>query len=146
MKYALIFLFTCVLAIASAQNDDNEMVSGAPVYAYKLVTAVCSERYRKYSKPWAECISQGYRKVSHYDDDNEYLPPRRLRSRAYQLDYFTDKQPQCCFCSNGGDGAGACTTVNQCNKRKYDGYRCTQTGEESGCTWNKGGVFGPGCM
>ena len=143
MKYALILLFTCVLA-TSAQNVDNEVVSGAPVRAYKLVSAVCNDRYHKYSTPWAECISQGFRKVSHYDD--EPLPPRALRRPTHEFDYFNDKHPQCCFCSNGGDGSGACTTVTQCNKRKYDGYRCTQTGEESGCTWNTGGAFGPGCM
>ena len=144
MKHVLlILLFTCVLA-TSAQNGDNEMVSGAPVYAYKLVSAVCDEKFPTYSKPWAACISQGFRKISHYDD--EPLPPRALRRPTHEFDYFNDKHPQCCFCSNGGDGSGACTTVTQCNKRKYDGYRCTQTGEESGCTWNTGGAFGPGCM
>ena len=55
-------------------------------------------------------------------------------------------EPKCCFCSNGGDGSGACTTVELCSQKSSDGYRCTQSGEKSGCKWESGGVFGPGCM
>ena len=57
----------------------DEMVEGARVSAYKAVTARCNNQYRKYSIPWASCISNGFRKVSHYNsnsfdrsDDGDY--------------------------------------------------------------------------
>ena len=48
-------------------DTDEEMVEGAPVSAYQHVTARCNDQYPKYSVPWATCISNGFRKVSHYD-------------------------------------------------------------------------------
>ena len=57
----------------------DEMVEGARVSAYKAVTARCNNQYPKYSIPWASCISNGFRKVSHYNsnsfdssDDGDY--------------------------------------------------------------------------
>ena len=57
----------------------DKMVEGARVSAYKAVTARCNNQYPKYSIPWASCISNGFRKVSHYNsnsfdssDDGDY--------------------------------------------------------------------------
>lgn len=56
------------------------------------------------------------------------------------------RQPQCCFCGNGGDGSGACTTVDYCAS-KGGGYRCTQPGS-GGCEWVKKSALQPngGCV
>ena len=71
-------------------DTDEEMVEGAPVSAYQHVTARCNNQYPKYSVPWATCISNGFRKVSHYNDaarfdiDEDAVPfdiaaPQRFR-------------------------------------------------------------------
>ena len=41
------------------------------------------------------------------------------------------KQPQCCFCKNGGDGSGGCLEVQQC-MAKGGGYTCGGGGD-GGC-------------
>jgi lysozyme len=57
------------------------------------------------------------------------------------------RQPQCCFCSNGGDGSGACATVEYCSGRAKDGYSCHANPDE-GCTWVKKSALEPhgACM
>ena len=113
-------------------DTDEEMVEGAPVSAYQHVTARCNDQYPKYSVPWATCISNGFRKVSHYNDaarfdiDEDAVPfdiaaPQRFRGVPKER----------CFCSNGGDGSGACTTVKYCNSRSDGGYRCSKV--DNGC-------------
>ena len=42
------------------------------------------------------------------------------------------EQPACCFCSNGGDGSGACFEVSKCNAKAS--YSCHGTGS-GGCEW-----------
>jgi hypothetical protein len=53
--------------------------------------------------------------------------------------------PQCCFCGNGGEGSGACSSVPDCN-RHGGGYKCMQT--PGGCQWGKPSPLNPkgGCV
>ena len=55
------------------------------------------------------------------------------------------RYPQCCFCGNGGDGSGACSTVDSCSRK--EGYSCTGYGS-GGCEWVKKSALMPngGCV
>ena len=48
------------------EQEQEQTVDGVPVSAYRRVNAKCMLKYAKYSLNWAECISEGYREVSHY--------------------------------------------------------------------------------
>ena len=111
-------------------DTDEEMVEGAPVSAYQHVTARCNDQYPKYSVPWATCISNGFRKVSHYNDAARFDIDDPFDIAAPQR--FRGVRKERCFCSNGGDGSGACTTVKYCNSRSDGGYRCSPV--DNGCS------------
>ena len=55
-----------------------------------------------------------------------------------------ERAKQCCFCSNGGEGSGACTTTSFCNT-KGGGYKCSKSPE--GCQWYPSSPLNPkgGC-
>ena len=124
-----LLIFSATLLVVA---EASKWVEGAPVSAYQHVNARCNDLYPKYSVPWATCISNGFRKVSHYNDaarfdiDEDAVPfdiaaPQRFRGVPKER----------CFCSNGGDGSGACTTVKYCNSRSDGGYRCSPV--DNGC-------------
>ena len=61
-----------------------------------------------------------------------------------RTDSSTYLEHQCCFCSNGGDGSGACFEKSKCDK-KGGGYTCKGTGS-GGCHWvNNPGIY-EGCL
>ena len=47
-------------------EQEQQTVDGAPAASYRRVDANCLLKYAKYSRYWAECISIGYRTLSHY--------------------------------------------------------------------------------